>query len=363
MIPLLLLVACTHAPQPRAYRGHAVDMDSRALVRAWPQVAGTRLDDCRTCHAGWEGPEGPVDACDSCHLVGKEGGPASVSDTLNPFGTAYLQAGRSTEALHILEDIDPDGDGHATLAEVEALRFPGDPHSHPGTPVAPSERFDRARLQGLPMVQSFLLVNHHTQPGDDYTWFEGVRLVDLLEAAGVDPMREDLQSVTVFSVDGFARTLPAEWFRKAWPQPPAVMGRSEADLGECGHVRYSPRIPEQPADVWVNLAWIREGEPLEAATLSVESGSLDGQGPYRLVVPQLEPGQPDRGQSISPTECGDGFDYDDSADHNAGHMARALVAIRVDPAPEGFEAPDHLGSGWRLVEEQAVVVYGLGVGD
>ena len=43
---------------------------------------------------------------------------------------------------------------------------------------------------------------------------------------------------------------------------------------------------------------------------------LDGEGPYRLVIPQKIAGGPDRPSTATPV--GDGWDYDSNKDHNWG---------------------------------------------
>jgi hypothetical protein len=60
------------------------------------------------------------------------------------------------------------------------------------------------------------------------------------------------------------------------------------------------------------------------------------------VVPEENPGIPDRGSISSPTDCGDGFDFREDADHNAGSMVRGVATLRIDPMPAG-EAEQDLG--------------------
>ena len=109
------------------------------------------------------------------------------------------------------------------------------------------------------------------------------------------------------------------------------------------------------------LAYERDGLPLESCNLDPTSGKLNGEGPYRLIVPQLTPGVPDRGSQYSPTTCDDGYDYDDSKDHNAGAMVRGTVAIRVNPLPEGYEDFDYYNGGWAYIAGHNLLIYGAGV--
>lgn len=79
-------------------------------------ITGTRIDSCSLCHT------------------------ASIP-TLNPFGAAYLSAGRNTAALIAVNSttMDSDGDGFSNNAEIVALTFPGDPADHPvAATVAPT---------------------------------------------------------------------------------------------------------------------------------------------------------------------------------------------------------------------------------
>lgn len=86
------------------------------------------------------------------------------------------------------------------------------------------------------------------------------------------------------------------------------------------------------------------------------SGRIEGEGPLRIVVPQVTPGAPDRGSSYSPSNCGDGFDYDQTKDHNAGSMVRAVVALRINPMPARVEEFDHMNGGWAYVDAGQLVV-------
>jgi hypothetical protein len=87
---------------------------------------------------------------------------------------------------------------------------------------------------------------------------------------------------------------------------------------------------------------------------------LNGEGPYRVVVPQSRPGAPDRGSSF-PTDHNDGWDYDSGKDHNAGLCVRGVVAIRINPLPAGYEEFDWKNGGWALIEKRQLLVYGAGV--
>src|SRR5512135_2027286 len=111
----------------RAYVGHENDVDIGNFVRAFPKAAGTRLDDCQTCHrAGLAGTdtEREFNPCGYCHLLQypnpryKTGVPNSYEDTLNAFGRDYKKAGRAVGALAAIAGRDSDGDGAANGKEI-----------------------------------------------------------------------------------------------------------------------------------------------------------------------------------------------------------------------------------------------------
>lgn len=84
-----------------------------------------------------------------------------------------------------------------------------------------------------------------------------------------------------------------------------------------------------------------------------------------LVKPQKDiagdpamPGRPDR--SVKSDKYGDGWDYRDTLDHNAGFCVRGAVAVRINPMPAGYEEFDWK-NGWPLVTERRLVIFGKGV--
>ena len=42
-------------------------------------------------------------------------------------------------------------------------------------------------------------------------------------------------------------------------------------------------------------------------------------------------------------------------------MVRGVVAIRVNPMPEGYEEFDHMNGGWAYVDAKELIVYGKGI--
>jgi len=366
----------------RSYKGPASDRDANAFVTAFPATAGTRLDDCQTCHRGGSFTTGagqdlrttPKNACDFCHLIEhpapgfNEPQPKGFADTLNPFGADYRGAGRTREALAAIAPRDSDGDGATNQAEIADLKYPGDPSSRPGQQAAPLKTFSLADLKGLTEHEQFLLANATRQQFDPYVTYKGVKVKDLLAAAGVDTSAAGFQGITVIAPDGYLKDIDREAVTAAYPAGIFFAGLDIVTLGAaCGFVQYPAALPPGltdgqpiPGEPWLLLAYERDGKPLDPSTLDITSGRIEGEGPYRLVVPQRKPSKPDRG-SAHATQCNDGNEFDAAKDHNAGDMVRGVIAIRVNPLPTGMEDFDYRNGGWAYVENQSIVVYGFGV--
>ncbi|MFH2006844.1 MAG: GEGP motif-containing diheme protein [bacterium] len=368
----------------RAYKGHENDLDINYFVNAYPNTVGTRLDDCQTCHTGGTftydsgGQLRTVsfNACDFCHMVihphdpeYDQTQPTGFSETLNPYGQDYLDAGRDPAAFGAIADIDSDGDGYGNAEEIAVLRYPGDDQSMPGQEVAPMQTFSLADLEALDDHEQFGLANSNKQQFDFYASYRGVRVVDLLEAAGVDTGDTAIEGITVIAPDGYLKDFSIEDVLNPFPAGLFYAGLDTATLGtECGFVEYPDSIPagvvdgaEIPGEQWLLLAYERDGLAIDPSNLDITSGKINGEGPYRVVVPQVTPGMPDRGLNYSPTTCGDGYDYDASFDHNAGAMVRGVIAIRVNPLPAGYEDFDYRNGGWAYIDDVEVLVYGYGV--
>ena len=363
----------------RAYKGHENDTDMTYFINVYGNAWATRLDDCQTCHRGGELDAGGKtvfkNACDTCHLVlhpdetltGNV--PTTYADTLNPYGKAYLDAGRTREALEAIATADSDGDTFSNADEIADLKYPGDPASKPGQVVAPLRQLSWDQLLAMPSHEEFLLANSTKQQYDFYASYTGVKLLDLLTAVGVDPTDPEITGLTVIAPDGFMTDVDMSAVKSAFPAGTFYGGLDTATLGtECGFVTYPDVLPDGvsggapiPGEPWVLLGWNRDGEAMDPSVLDPVSGKIDGEGPYRLIVPQVTPGKPDRGSKYSPTTCNDGYDFDEAADHNAGSMARGVVAIRVNPLPAGVEDFDAQYGGWAYITGKTVLVYGHGV--
>lgn len=367
----------------RAYKGHESDADMNNFVSVYPDTIGTRLDDCQTCHKGDTftydkgGQIASVykNACDYCHLIQHpdatfiEPQPAGYADTLNPYGADYVKAGRSRQALKDIAGDDSDSDSFSNQDEIADLKYPGDPDSQPGQQVAPLETMTMTDLKALPAHEEFLLANSNKQEYDDYASYKGVKIKDLLEAAGVDLADQAIEGITIIAPDGYMKDFSMDAVLNPFPAGLYYAGLDNASLGaDCGFVTYPDTLPsgltdggEIPGEQWLMLAYERDGLAMDPCNLDITSGRINGEGPFRIIVPQSTPGSPDRGSNYSPTECNDGFDYDASKDHNAGAMVRGVTGIRINPLPAGTEDFDHQNGGWAFIDSESVIVYGHGI--
>jgi hypothetical protein len=377
----LTLVAAVpqKAASSRAYVGHENDLDINNFIRQYQKAAGTRLDDCQTCHRGGvtgTDTEREYSPCGYCHLLQypnpryKTGVPSDYEATLNAYGLAYENAGRTVEALAEIAKLDSDGDGFVNDAEIAALCYPGNAASRPGQTLAPFVSLTWDEIHELPAQKQFMLMNTTKEPTDDYVTYTGVKVVDLLAAAGVD--LKGVEGITVFAPDGYSIDYTVDDVTRPFPKgffyaaPAAIKDKDKA------FVKYPEKIPpavadgrEVPAAPWLVLAFEREGKPLDISSYEKGTGRLAGEGPFRLVKPQRDlmgdpskPGRPDR--SSKAKAFGDGWDFNPKIDHNAGACVRGACVIRVNPVPKGFEEYDWK-NGWPLITDRWIVIYGRGV--
>lgn len=365
--------------QSRAYVGHENDRDIHNFIAQYPKTAGTRLDDCQTCHrSGVAGAdtEREYSPCGYCHLLQypnakyKTGVPKSFEDTLNAYGIAYKRQGRTVEALAAIANLDSDGDKFSNAEEIADLRYPGDSASKPGQSLAPIISLNWNDIRKLPRQNQFMLMNTTSEPFDDYTSYAGVRVQDLLKAAHVD--LSGATGITVFAPDGYSTDYAIDDISGPFPKPYFYAAPGTIKDKERIFVHYPDKIPsgvldgkEIPMTPWLFLAFERDGKPLDIAQYEKGTGRLAGEGPYRLIKPQRnlagdtsKPGRPDR--SVKSKTYGDGWDFDKALDHNAGSCVRGTTVIRINPMPAGFEEYDWK-NGWPLVEEKKIVIFGRGV--
>jgi hypothetical protein len=365
--------------QSRAYVGHESDRDIQNFIRQYPKAAGTRLDDCQTCHrSGMAGAdtEREYSPCGYCHLLPypngryKTGVPKNYEDTLNAYGLAYKKAGRTKESLAAIAGSDSDGDKFPNSREIAELRYPGDAASRPGQPLAPNATLSWNEIGKLPRHTQFMLMNTTSEPFDDYTTYSGIRLTDVLAAAHVD--LKGATGITVFAPDGYSIDYTIDDIAGPFPKPYFYAAPGNIQDKEKAFVKYPASIPSGVADgkeipniPWLLLAFERDGKPLDNAQYEKGTGRLAGEGPYRLIKPQRDvagdpskPGRPDR--SVKSKVFGDEWDYSKTLDHNSGSCVRGATVIRVNPMPAGFEEYDWK-NGWPLVTGKQLVIFGHGI--
>ncbi len=376
---LALAGASQENTSSKAYVGHENDRDINNFIRQYPGAAGTRLDDCQTCHrSGIKGTdtEREFSPCGYCHLLQfpnakyKTGVPKNFEQTLNPYGIEYKEKGRTPEALASISEMDSDRDGFANAAEIADMRNPGDAASKPGQPMSPIRKISWEEMLAFSRHEQFMLVNASHEWTDEYATYSGVRVSDLLKAAGAD--LGGASGITVFAPDGYSMDYAMNEIIAEFPKGYYYDDPKSIKDEEAAFVRYAASIPwnvadgkEIPAKPWLLLAYERDGEQLQPSSYEKGTGRLRGDGPYRLIKPQKDlmgdkkkPGRPDR--SVKAKKYGDGWDYNEAIDHNAGFCIRGATVIRINPMPAGFEEYDWKNS-WSLVSEKTIVIYGRGI--
>lgn len=352
-----------------AYVGHEADRDMKAFLAAFPQLKNTQLDNCLLCHRDGEiadtrkpGKTKLVNACDYCHTVFMEKG-NSISLTLNNFGRDYLAAGRDAKAFAKIASKDSDGDKVTNSKELKSTTLPGDKKSKPGLKAAPSVVFTIEKMKKTaPVVeQTIFMSSTKSNSGDSYSSYRGVRLIDLLKAAG---MAKGTKTVEVISADGFEKTFSIEEIEKTYKQGQPYFGLDKSSIGNCGWVHYNTAglTEGKPLpDANIILAFEENGAPLSPVSLEVQTGKMLGDGPYRLITPQNKIDPPDLPQfadASCPEKVPAPFRFHSDYDHNAGNAARAVVAVRVNPLPKGTHDIDWVKTGWEAIAHGKVIVYG-----
>jgi len=372
-----------------SYKGHENDADAINLVSAYPNLIGTRIDDCQACHTAGvieevNSTNGEIESialnpCSYCHLIPfpdddvRSGAPVEYSDTLNPFGLAYTNHGRSIDAVHAIASLDSDGDGFSNGAELSALRYPGDDTSRPGQETVPVVILEGDDISALIDHTQLMLMNAHSKKNDYYGLYEGVIVKNLLASLGVTLTPD--QSVTFIAPDGYVIDFTADRINEPFPAGVWFPHLSPDDFEnpEQGFVTYPPEnlLPagltaggKIPGEQWIMIALSRDGRELVPTVLNVAEGKISGEGPYRSLIPQGwygEPGPPDRSPKPSQILYGDGFDFDYGNDHNSVLSVRSLVAIRINPMPAGYEEFDWKNGGFAYVSKKQLIIYGAGI--
>jgi hypothetical protein len=346
----IMIRAVIIAGQGWAAYHHAGESDAPNFLAAYPDKAGSKLDQCNACHTGGSyvsgGKTTTLGSCQWCHYKYGYDKSGDIAATLNAYGRDYKTNGRSPAALKSIENADSDGDGYANIQEIAALTFPGNASDYPGLVAAPYRVFTRDQLLAMPQHTQFLLMNT-TKSGDYYAEYSGVTLQDLLTRAGITAAAT---GINVFSPDGFSTFHPLNedpspsLYHAIGLYPSAAFYYDiEADTartayGWCSYSAPSTtgRLNGDPIAVAGGLrnmlAIKRDGALLDSGVLNV-SNKPDGEGPFRVVPPQKTVGPPDQASTAANQDVK--WPYDGNADHNAGYSSRSVTIIKVNPLPAG----------------------------
>jgi hypothetical protein len=376
---LTLLVVLMGSAAFAAYH-HEGEQDAAKFLAVYPGKVGTKLDHCVLCHTGGEYEQKPgkwvsLGSCQWCHYSYGYDGSGNIGGTMNPYGIDYFTNGRSVAAITAIQNDDSDEDGYTNIAEITAERFPGDPNDDPSKVIAPFRIYTKAQLEAMTPHTQFMLMNASRQP-DDYGEYTGVPVQDLLQDAGI---LGSATGIIVYAPDGWSNYHPLEedpepeLYHVNGTYPAATYYYDEqADIAlnpEDGWCDYSApscvgRTNGNPIAVAgglkMILAYKREGSYLDPGILN-EDNKLDGEGPYRLVPPQKNPGPPDQASSAVNQDVVWPYNYD--WDHNKGAASRTATIIKVEPLPAGTTDIDILEAGWSYVDQEKIVVYGAIQGD
>lgn len=353
---------------------HEGEQDANRFLEVYPEKAGTKLDHCALCHSGGsyvnkKNKTVILGSCQWCHDMYGYDGSGNILDTMNPYGTHYHDNGRNSAAVTAIEDLDSDGDGYTNIEEINANRYPGDANDDPSKIVAPFRIYTKAQLEAMGQHTQFLLMNT-SRSGDFYAEYTGLPMEDLLQDAGI---LGSATGILAYAPDGYAQTHPLEpdpaeelyhvngiypaadyyYDEEADVALNTVDGWCDYSAPSCQGRNHGDAI-NNPDGLKMILAYQREGAYMDPGVLN-EDNKLDGEGPFRIVPPQLDPGPPD--QTEDNTTPDTIWPYG-ASDHNAGFSARTATIIKIEPLPVGMTDIDIYEAGWAYVDQQKVVVYG-----
>ncbi len=385
----MLIAGLASIPAWAAYH-HQGEQDAAVFLSVYPDKAGTKIDHCALCHKGGEGPRSTLGSCQWCHYsYGYHPPHGDIDDTLNQYGLDYRTYGQNSAAIVQIETLNSDEDANDTytnIEEINAVTYPGNSSDYPGLTVAPYRIYTRAQVEAMTVHTQFMLMNT-SRSGDEYAEYTGVPMKELLDDAGI---LGTATNIIVYSVDGWSQTHPLEYVDPAvdeeayhvygnmpgenYQYPPAAYHYDEeADVAtspDCGWCEYDApscagRTNGDPIFVENGgmkaiLAHRRDGVYLDPGVLN-DSNKLDGEGPFRLVVPQKIdlPPPPDQ-SSRAQGDCVDVlWPYNEmGGDHNAGACSKSATIIKVEPLPPGMTDIDILEAGWSYVDNNKVIIYG-----
>lgn len=354
---------------------HEGEQDAGVFLSVYPDKAGTKLDSCNLCHSGGQyvdskGKTVSLGSCQWCHYIYGYDKSGDIHQTLNSYGWDYLSHGRNAQALEEIKTLDSDNDTYTSEVEIAAIRYPGDAGDDPSKVIAPSRVFTLAELEKLPQVNQFMLMNAHKST-DFYVQYTGVSMERLLK----NNLRvlPSATGIKVFAPDGWSQYHPLQYdadpllYQVYGTYPAASYYYDEvADIARnaAGWVDYNATscAGRSDGDVIANekrlrmiLAYKRDGEALTPGVLTTDN-KLDGEGPFRVVPPQKDPGPPDQRSTAADQTVE--WPFDTNADHNAGFSSRTATIVKVEPLPEGTTDIDTLEAGWGFVDESKIVFYG-----
>lgn len=373
LLGIATAVLCMVSISLAAYH-HMGEIDSGNFTAVYADKAGTKLDSCNLCHSGGQdtvnGKTTTYGSCQWCHYkFGYTAPHGNILDTLNAYGKDYMNNGRSQAAISAIANLDSDGDGYSNQIEIAATRYPGDSNDDPSKVAAPYRVFTLEQFEDMPRHEQFLQMNT-SKSGDFYAEYSGVPVSVLLQKAGMLP---SATGVVVYSPDGFATNHPLSvdpnpsLYHVNGTYPQAIFyydaladaamnpkGWCDYSAPSCSeHEKNAPNVNE--GGLQLVLAFERDGQYLIPGVLS-PSNKLDGEGPFRMVPPQKNPGPPDQ-PSTNPNQFLL-WPYDKNADHNAGFSTRSATIIKVEPLPVGTTDIDTLEAGWNYIDAKKLIVYG-----
>jgi hypothetical protein len=351
---------------------HMGEKDSAEFLKVYPDRQNTKLDSCGLCHAGGEYKNSSnvtisMGSCQWCHYKYGYDGKGDIKETLNAYGKDYMAEGRNSDAIKAIATRDSDGDGYNNKIEIVAVRFPGNKGDDPEKKAAPSRVYTRAQLELLPQHTQFLLMSA-SKSGDFYAEYKGVTLETLLKDAGI---LDSATGIRIYSPDGWSQYHPLypdddpAMYHVIGDYPSAVFQydkqADKANGGWCDYNAGSARGYSNNDPIKVTgglkllLAYSRDGKNMDPGTLSSDN-KLNGEGPYRVIVPQKVLNPPDQGSSAKNQDVV--WPYNAAWDHSAGSSTRTATIIKVEPLPEGTTDIDLMEAGWGYVDEGKIMIYG-----
>ncbi|MDY6853790.1 MAG: GEGP motif-containing diheme protein [Thermodesulfobacteriota bacterium] len=356
---------------------HEGEKDTEKFLKVYPDKAGTKLNHCALCHCGGQYEKKTdkwvtLGSCQWCHYFYGYDRAGEIDNTMNPYGKDYKANGRNADAINAIENDDSDRDGFTNKEEIEASRFPGNTDDDPDRLAAPFHIYTRAQLEAMTQQHTQFILMNASRKDDNYVEYTGVPIETLLQNAGI---LDSATGITVYAPDGWANDHPMEEdegnpeaYHVLGTYPAAVYYYDEqADIainpvdGWCDYSAPSCQGRSHGEAITVSeglkmiLAYKRDDVYLDPGVLDDEN-KLVGEGPFRLVLPQKSPNSPDQ---ISNAENQDViWPYTEEWDHNADSSTRSVTIIKVRPLPEGTTDIDAYESGWELVDENKIIVYG-----